>query len=222
MERQLDAHAAALLQGAIRQKGIEVVLKAQTAAIEGDGRVERVVLKDGRAFPAAIVVMAAGIRPESALAASGGLAIGRGIKVDGALQTSAPDIYAIGECAEHGGECCGLVEPAHEQAKVLARHLCGLPDRYEGSVAAASLKVSGVPVFSMGDFEGEGAEAIMLEDAQAATYRKLVIRNGRLAGAILFGDTAESIWYRDLLRQQAPIAPIRGDLAFGKAYAEAA
>jgi nitrite reductase (NADH) large subunit len=222
MERQLDACAAKLLEMAMRRKGIEVVLQAQTAAIEGSGSVERVVLQDGRAFPAAKVVMAAGIRPETALAASADLAVGRGIKVDATLQTSAADIYAIGECAEHEGQCCGLVEPAHEQAKVLARHLCGLPACYRGSVAAASLKVSGVPMFSMGDFEGEGAETIVLKDGQAATYRKLVIRNGRLTGAILFGDTTDWLWYRDLIRQQIPIASIRGELAFGKAYAEAA
>jgi nitrite reductase (NADH) large subunit len=222
MERQLDARSAALLESAIRQKGIEVVLEAQTAAIEGSDRAERVVLKDGRAFPASLVVMAAGIRPATALAETGGLAIGRGIKVDETFATSAPGIYAVGECAEHRGTCCGLVEPAYEQAKVLARHLAGLPACYEGSVTAASLKVSGVPVFSMGDFAGEGAEAILLEDQGAAAYRKLVIRDGRLAGAVLFGDTADALWYRDLIRQQASIAPIRGSLAFGRAYAEAA
>ena len=105
---------------------------------------------------------------------------------------------------------------------MLARHLAGLPARYEGSVAAASLKVSGVPVFSMGDFAGEGAEAILLEDQGAAAYRKLVVRDGRLAGAVLFGDTADALWYRDLIRQRASIAQIRGSLAFGRAYAEAA
>ena len=222
MERQLDARSAALLATAIGQKGIEVVLEAQTAAIEGSGRAERVVLKDGRAYPAELVVMAAGIRPATALAESGGLAIGRGVKVDDALETSSPGIYAIGECAEHRGTCCGLIEPVYEQAKVLARHLAGLPARYEGSVTAASLKVSGVPVFSMGDFAGEGAEAILLEDQGAAAYRKLVIRDGRLAGAVLFGDTADALWYRDLIRQRASIAQIRGSLAFGRAYAEAA
>jgi nitrite reductase (NADH) large subunit len=222
MERQLDARSAALLAAAIGRKGIEVVLEAQTAAINGSGRAERVVLKDGRAYPAALVVMAAGIRPATALAQSGGPAIGCGIKVDDALETSCPGIYAIGECAEHRGTCCGLVEPVYEQAKVLARHLAGLPARYEGSVTAASLKVSGVPVFSMGDIAGEGAEAILLEDQGAAAYRKLVIRDGRLAGAVLFGDTADALWYRDLIRQQASIAAIRGSLAFGRSYAEAA
>src|SRR5204863_10558 len=140
-----DARSAALLATAIGQKGIKVVLEAQTAAIEGSGRAERVVLKDGRAYPAELVVMAAGIRPATALAESGGLAIGRGIKVDDALETSSPGIYAIGECAEHRGTCCGLIEPVYEQAKVLARHLAGLPARYEGSVSAASLKVSARP-----------------------------------------------------------------------------
>jgi nitrite reductase (NADH) large subunit len=222
MERQLDARSAALLETAIREKGIDVVLEAQTAAIEGSGRVERVVLKDGRTYPAELAVMAAGIRPAAALAECGGLAIGRGIKVDDTLETNSPGIYAVGECAEHRGACCGLVEPVYEQAKVLARHLAGLPARYEGSVTATSLKVSGVPVFSMGDFAGEGAEAILLEDQGAAAYRKLVVRDGRLAGAVLFGDTADALWYRDLIRRQEPIAPIRDSLAFGRAYAEAA
>jgi nitrite reductase (NADH) large subunit len=222
MERQLDAASAAMLKAALGAKGIEVVLEADTAAIEGDGRAERVVLKDGRAFPAGVVVMAAGIRPETALAETGGLKVGRGIKVDDKLETNWPGVYAIGECAEHRGHCYGVVEPVYEQARVLARHLAGLPARYEGSLAAASLKVSGVPVFSMGDFEGAGADAILLEDEGARTYRKLVIRDGRLVGIVLFGDTADSLWYRDLVRLAAPIAPLRAALAFGKVYAEAA
>jgi nitrite reductase (NADH) large subunit len=222
MERQLDARAAALLLTAIRQMGLEVVLNAETAAIAGRDRAARVVLKDGRAYPASMVVMAAGIRPSTALAQSGGLGIGRGILVDDRLETSCRGVYALGECAEHRGVCCGLVEPAYEQAKVLARHLAGLPACYAGSMAFASLKVSGVPVFSMGDFAGQGAEAILLEDHGAAAYRKLVIRDGRLTGAVLFGDTGDAFWYRDLIRQQTPIAPIRSSLAFGKAYAEAA
>ena len=133
MERQLDPRAAVLLKAAIEGKGIEVVLEAQTAAIEGDGKAERVILKDGRAFPADLVVMAAGIRPETTLAESGGVEIGRGIKVDDKLETNWPGIYAIGECAEHRGACCGVVEPVYEQAKVLARYLSGRPARYEGS-----------------------------------------------------------------------------------------
>jgi nitrite reductase (NADH) large subunit len=224
MELQLDARSAALLAVAMRRKGIEVVLKAQTAAIAGDGRAERVRLQDGRAYPAQLVVMAVGIRPATTLARTGGLQIGRGVKVDDGFATSVPGIYAIGECAEHRGTCCGLVEPAYAQAKALARLLAGMPAGYESGVMAAALKVSGVPVFSMGDFEGggAGAETILLEDQGAALYRKLIVRDGRLAGAVLFGDTAEALWYRDLIRQQAPIAPIRSSLAFGRAYAEAA
>jgi nitrite reductase (NADH) large subunit len=136
--------------------------------------------------------------------------------------TSLEDIFAIGECAEHRGQCYGLIEPGYEQARALARHLADLPSSYEGSLSAASLKVSGIPVFSIGTFEGEDTEAILLEDHEAAIYRKLVVRDGRLVGAVLFGDTSDSLWYRDLIRQQAPVEAIRSALAFGKAYAEAA
>jgi nitrite reductase (NADH) large subunit len=220
MERQLDVPAAALLKGAIERLGIEVALEAQTAGIEGEGRAERVTLRDGRTFPASLVVMAAGVRAETTLAESAGIDIGRGILVDDKLETNWPSVYAIGECAEHRGLCYGLVEPAHAQAKALARYLAGLPVRYEGSLLATNLKVSGVPVFSMGDFEGEGAETIVLEDQAAATYRKLVVREGRLAGAVLFGDTADALWYRDLMCARTPIAPFRDRLAFGRALAE--
>jgi nitrite reductase (NADH) large subunit len=220
MERQLDAPAAALLKTAMEKLGIDVVLEAQTAAIEGDGKAERVRLEDGRTFPASLVVMATGVRPETALAASGGIEMGRGIKVDDKLETNWPSVYAIGECAEHRGLCYGLVEPAYQQAKVLARYLAGLPARYDGSLPATNLKVSGVPVFSMGDFDGSGAETIVLEDQEAATYRKLVVQNNRLAGAVLVGDTTDSLWYRDLMCAGAPIAPIRDRLVFGRALAE--
>jgi nitrite reductase (NADH) large subunit len=220
MERQLDGPAGAMLADAIARLGIEVVLDAETTAIEGDGKAECVRLRDGRAFPASLVVMAAGVRPETALARAGGIETGRAIKVDDRLETNWPSVYAIGECAEHRGICYGLVEPAYAQAKALARHLAGLPARYEGSLQATSLKVSGVPLFSMGDFEGEGAEAIVLEDQAAATYRKLVLRDGRLAGAVLFGDTADALWYRELMCTGAAVAPFRERLAFGRAMAE--
>jgi len=220
MERQLDACAAALLKSALENLGIDVVLEAQTAAIKGAGQVERVALEDGRCFPASLVVMAAGVRPETTVATGAGLKVGRGIVVDDLLTTSSPSVYAIGECAEHRGNCYGLVEPAYAQAKALARHLAGLPARYEGSLLATNLKVSGVPVFSMGDFEGDGAETIVLEDASAAAYRKLVLRHGRLAGAVLFGDTADALWYRDLMCAGTPIAPFRERLVFGRALAE--
>jgi nitrite reductase (NADH) large subunit len=220
MERQLDAPAATMLKSALESLGIDVILEAQTAAIEGAGQVERVTLADGRNFPASLVVMAAGVRPETALATAAGLKVGRGIMVDDTLETSSPSVHAVGECAEHRGTCYGLVEPAYAQARALARHLAGLPARYAGSLSATSLKVSGVPVFSMGDFEGEGAETIVLEDASAAAYRKLVLREGRLAGAVLFGDTTDALWYRDLMCAGNPIAPFRERLVFGRALAE--
>jgi nitrite reductase (NADH) large subunit len=112
------------------------------------------------------------------------------------------------------------VEPAYAQAKMLARYLAGLPARYQGSLLSTNLKVSGVPVFSMGDFEGDGAETIVLEDQEAATYRKLVVRDGRLAGAVLVGDTADALWYRDLMSARTLIAPLRDRLVFGRALAE--
>ena len=164
--------------------------------------------------------MAAGVRAETGLARAAGIDVGRGILVDDKLETNWPAVYAIGECAEHRGVCYGLVEPAYAQAKALAGYLAGRPGRYEGSLLATNLKVSGVPVFSMGDFEGEGAEAIVLEDQEAATYRKLVVREGRLAGAVLFGDTADALWYRDLMCAGTPIAPLRDMLVFGRAMAE--
>jgi nitrite reductase (NADH) large subunit len=221
MERQLDASGAALLKTAVEMLGIEVILEAQTIAIEGDGRAERVVLKDGHSLRTDLVVMAAGVRAESSLAEGAGIEIGgRGILVDDKLETNWPSVYAIGECAEHRGICYGLVEPAHAQARTLAKYLAGFPARYEGSLLATNLKVSGVPVFSLGDVEGEGAETIVLEDQSAATYRKLVVREGRLVGAVLFGDTADALWYRDLMCARTPIAPLRDRLAFGRALSE--
>jgi nitrite reductase (NADH) large subunit len=222
MERQLDAEAARLLKRAMEAKGIRVLLRSSTRSILGGRRVRAVELADGRMIPAALVVMAVGVKPSIRLAASAGLTTGRGIVVDDKLATSADGVYALGECAEHRSQCYGLIEPAYEQARVLARHLAGRRDRYEGSLLATSLKVSGVPVFSIGDFEGAGGEAVLFEDREAGIYRKLVLRGDRLCGAVLIGDTGEAVWYRELVRQQVSVAAIRGALAFGKAYAEAA
>ena len=166
--------------------------------------------------------MAAGIVPETTLAKVAGLDVGRAIKVDDQLRTSADGIYALGECAEHRGTCYGIVEPAYEQARILARVLSGSAETYAGSVLATNLKVSGVPVFSVGDFEGAGAETIVLTDEASGAYRKLVVRDGRLVGAVLFGDTADALWYRDLIASGASITAIRQHLPFGQAFAEAA
>jgi nitrite reductase (NADH) large subunit len=222
MERQLDAEGARLLADAIEAKGVRVLLGAETHAIRGGSAVEAVELKDGRVLPCGLVVMAVGIRANTALAASGGLQVKRGIVVDDGMQTSVPGIYAIGECAEHRGACYGLVEPCYEQARVAAAAIAGEPVRYAGSVLATNLKVSGVSVFSAGDFEGVGAETIVVRDAGVGSYRKLVVRDERLAGVVLVGDTAEALWYADLIRSGVAVSALREALAFGQAFAEAA
>src|ERR1700712_1255069 len=220
MERQLDAPAAALLKSLVERKGIKVLLNANTARIHGDTDVEGVELADGRRIDADAVIFAAGIRPNVALAKDAGIPVNRGIVVDDFLQTGAPDIFALGECAEHRGICYGLVEPAYEQARVLARHLSGETINYAGSVVATNLKVSGVSVFSAGDFIGaEGSEAVVLNDARGGTYKKLVIADGRLTGAVLVGDVGDALWYLELIRHREPVAAIRSDMMFGRSLA---
>jgi nitrite reductase (NADH) large subunit len=217
MERQLDPRAALLLKQAIEAKGIEVLLNADTKRVLGEHRASGLELADGRTLPADLVVCAVGIKPNAQLAREAGLAVNGGIMVDNGLATSDPGIFALGECAEHDGCVYGLVEPANEQAKILARRLAG--DRsaaYRGSTPATSLKVSGVNVFSAGEvIEGEGSEVIKLEDQGAQSYKKLVLRGDRLTGAVLFGDTADGRWYLDLIRSGASISHLRDVLAFG-------
>lgn len=221
MERQLDAEAADMLKSAVEMKGIEVVLNAETARFAGSKQVERVELKDGRIIPADIVVMAAGIAPNVALARTAGVSINRGIVVDDGMQTDIPGIYAIGECAEHDGRCVGLVEPAYEQAAVLADRLGAGEASYKGSIPATNLKVTGVNVFSAGDCLGApGTEQVLLRDPGLGIYKKLVIANDRLVGAVLFGDTADGLWYLDLIRTGLPTGAFRNELAFGRDLVE--
>jgi nitrite reductase (NADH) large subunit len=218
MERQLDAPAAELLKSLVERKGIRILLNANTARLHGEGRVEAVELADGRRIDTDAVIFAAGIRPNIGLAKEAGIAVNRGIVVDEHLQTAAADIFALGECAEHRGVCYGLVEPAYEQARVLAQHLGGRAASYQGSVVATNLKVSGVSVFSAGDFMGaDGSEAMVLSDTRRGTYKKLVISDGRLTGAVLIGDVGDALWYLELIRGRRPIARIRGDMMFGRA-----
>ena len=220
MERQLDGPAADLLKSLVERKGISVVLNANTARLHGETRVEGIELSDGRRIDADAVVFAAGIRPNIALAKEAGIPVNRGIVVDDVMQTGAPDIFALGECAEHRGICYGLVEPAYEQARVLARHLAGSTAAYSGSVVATNLKVSGVSVFSAGDFMGaDGSEAIVLNDVRHGTYKKLVISDGRLVGAVLVGDVGDALWYLELIRNREPIAGIRNRMMFGRLLA---
>jgi len=220
MERQLDGPAADLLKALVERKGIRILLNASTARIHGDGHVEAVELADGSLIEADAVIFAAGIKPNAALAKEAGIAVNRGIVVNDVMQTSSPDIFALGECAEHRGTCYGLVEPAYEQARVLARHLAGRPAAYQGSVVSTNLKVSGVSVFSAGDFMGgEGSESLVLTDRRRGTYKKLVIADGRLTGAVLIGDTVDALWYLELIRNRDKVAAIRTAMMFGRALA---
>ncbi|MGY8635026.1 FAD-dependent oxidoreductase [Bradyrhizobium sp. 14AA] len=220
MERQLDGPAADLLKTLVERKGIRIVLNASTKCIHGDGHVEAVELADGSRIEADAVIFAAGIKPNVALAKDAGIAVNRGIVVNDEMQTASPDIFALGECAEHRGTCYGLVEPAYEQARVLARHLAGRPAAYQGSVVSTNLKVSGVSVFSAGDFMGgEGSESLVLTDRRRGTYKKLVIADGRLTGAVLIGDTVDALWYLELIRKRDKVAAIRTDMMFGRALA---
>jgi nitrite reductase (NADH) large subunit len=220
MERQLDAPAAELLKSLVESKGIEILLNANTARLHGASRVEGVELTDGRMIEADAVIFAAGIRPNIALARDAGVPVNRGIVVDDHLETGAPDIFALGECAEHRGTCYGLVEPAYEQARVLAKRLAGHAASYTGSVVATNLKVSGVSVFSAGDFIATGgSETIVLNDRRRGTYKKLVIGEGLLAGAVLVGDTQDALWYLELIRSRTPVAGIRDDMMFGRLLA---
>jgi nitrite reductase (NADH) large subunit len=220
MERQLDAPAAELLKSLVELKGIRILLNANTARFHGETCVEGVELTDGRLIEADAVIFAAGIRPSIALAKEAGISVNRGIVVDDVMQTAASGIFALGECAEHRGICYGLVEPAYEQARVLARHLAGRPANYNGSVVATNLKVSGVSVFSAGDFIGaDGSEAIVLNDVRHGTYKKLVISGGRLTGAVLVGDVADALWYLELIRDRKPVVGIRSRMMFGRSLA---
>jgi nitrite reductase (NADH) large subunit len=220
MERQLDAPAAELLKSLVERKGVKVLLNANTARIDGGTRVEGVELTDGRRLDADAVIFAAGIRPNVTLAKEAGIPVNRGVVVDDHLQTGVADIFALGECAEHRGTCYGLVEPAYEQARVLARHLAGATVAYHGSVVSTNLKVSGVGVFSAGDFVGaEGSETIVLSDVKYGAYKKLVIADGRLTGAVLVGETGDALWYLELIRSRQSIAAIRSDMMFGRSLA---
>lgn len=228
LERQLDPRAGQLLRSAVEAKGIRVLLEAETEAVLGDVAAEAVKLKDGRLLPADLVVVAIGIQPEATLARQAGIVCNHGIVVDDGLATSVAGIYAIGECAEHRGVCYGLVEPGYTQARILAERLAGGGgEAYAGSVLATNLKVSGVSVFSTGEFLGpKGTEEIILSDPGLPAYKKLVIRRDadghRLVGAVLFGDIADGLWYQELIRSGTPVGPMRSDLIFGRDFVEAA
>ena len=217
MERQLDETAAAMLRAALEGRGIDFQLAAETVAIAGDDRVGAVCLKGGEAIPAEVVVMAVGIRPNVELARTAGLYCGRGIVVNDTMQTYDPRIYAVGECVAHRGVAYGLVAPLYDMARVCATHLAGFGiGRYQGSVLATRLKVTGVELFSAGDFMGgPGTESLTLHDAEAGVYRKVVLRGDRVAGAVLCGDAGGAGWLADLIAAQTDVSAIRDALVFG-------
>ena len=220
MERQLDETAGWLLKDALEKRGQTILTGADTAEIFGQGLVEGVRLKDGRTIPASLVVMAVGIRPNVKLARAAELAIGRGIHVDDHLVTSDANVLAVGECVEHNGAVYGLVAPLWEMCRALADGLVASPSGYFGSVTSTKLKVSGIDVFSAGDFSGgEGAEDIVMRDAARGVYKRVIVRDDRIIGAVLYGDTADGNWYFDLLKRGENVAELRDVLIFGQAFA---
>ncbi|WP_288486493.1 nitrite reductase large subunit NirB [uncultured Novosphingobium sp.] len=220
MERQLDEAAGWLLKSALEARGQTILTGANTAEIYGDGKVEGVRLKDGREIPASLVVMAVGIRPATALALEAGLTVNRGIVVDDHMVTSDPRVLAVGECVEHDGNVYGLVAPLWDMCRSLADGLTERHTGYKGSVTSTKLKVAGLDVFSAGDFSGgDGCEDIVLRDASRGIYKRVVIKDDRVIGAVLYGDTADGGWYFDLLKKGESIADIRDLLIFGQAFA---
>ena len=221
MERQLDRTAAGMLQKNLEDKGLKFLLEKHTGQLVGkNGRVAAVRFKDGQEIPAGLVVMAAGIRPNDALARSAGIHCERGIVVNDTLQTFDPRIYAVGECVQHRGVAYGLVAPLFEQAKVCANHLAkhGIA-RFEGAVTATKLKVTGIELFSAGDFSGgEHTEDLVFHDGAAGIYKKLVLQDNRLKGALLYGDAIDGSWYFQLLREGTDVSAFRRTLLFGQSH----
>lgn len=219
MERQLDESAGFLLRRDLEKKGVKVICRASTAAILGETHVEAVLLEDKTVLGADLVVMAVGIRPETRLANDAGLTVARGIEVNAQLQTSDPDIYAVGECVEFNNYLFGLVAPLYDQAKVVANSLLGQEDAFVVKELATKLKVTGCDLFSAGDFaEGEGREDIVFRDPARGVYRRLVIEDDALIGAVMYGDTSDSNWFFGLIKDKTEISEMRETLIFGPAY----
>ncbi|TPM26868.1 nitrite reductase large subunit NirB [Mesorhizobium sp. B2-3-4] len=220
MERQLDPAAGYLLQRAVEERGIKVITKANTQAISGNGKVEQVELAEGTIIPATLVVMAVGIRPNAALAKDAGIAVNRGIVVDAGMRSNDPDIYALGECAEVNGMVYGLVAPLYEMARVTASQLAGDETAaFVHSDTPTKLKVTGIELFSLGDFaDGDDRQEIVLRDASAGVYKRLVLKDDRIIGTVLYGETADGAWFNDLKKKQTDISQMRDTLIFGQSY----
>ncbi|WP_322893243.1 MULTISPECIES: nitrite reductase large subunit NirB [unclassified Yoonia] len=219
MERQLDPAAGYLLQKDLESRGLRIHCNGATKAILGDDKVEAVLLEDGTVYPADLVCMAVGIRPEVRLANDAHLTVGRGITVDDQLRTSDPAIFALGECVEHNQQLFGLVAPLYDQARVLAETLLGQQGAFKPVQTATKLKVTGVDLFSAGDFaEAPGREDIVFRDPGRGVYKRLIIEGDRLIGAVMYGDTADGAWFFDKIKTGAPISDQRDTLIFGPAY----
>jgi nitrite reductase (NADH) large subunit len=225
MERQLDRTASKLLQGSLEKKGLKFRLATQTAELVAgtvgkmSGRVAAVKFKDGSSVAAELVVVAIGIRPNIELAEKAGLYCNRGVVVSDTMQTYDPRIYAVGECANHRGIAYGLVAPLFDMAKVCANHLAGHGiGRYTGSLTSTKLKVTGIDLFSAGDFQGsDSSEDITLSDPINGVYKKLVIKDDKLIGSVLYGDTIDGAYYFKLLCEGSKVSDIRDQLMFGEA-----
>ncbi|MEP2705896.1 MAG: nitrite reductase large subunit NirB [Roseibium sp.] len=221
MERQLDPAAGFLLEDEFKSRGIDVLTKANSHEIidDGTGKVGGIRLDDGTEIDASIIVMAVGIRPSGDLAKSIGLDVNRGVLVGDDMRTSDENIFALGECVEHRSMCYGLVAPLYEMGGVIADNLLGGASEYTGSVTATKLKVTGVDLYSAGDFaEGDDREEIVLRDATAGVYKRLVLKDNQIIGAVLYGETSDGPWFFDLLKKGTDVSEMRETLIFGQAY----
>ena len=219
MERQLDPAAGYLLERDLERRGIKIHCKGATKAILGHDRAEAVLLEDGTVYPADLVCMAVGIRPETRLAVDAHLEVERGIVVDDALRSSDPHIFALGECVEHRGQLFGLVAPLYDQARVLAKTLLDQAAEFRPVETATKLKVTGCDLFSAGDFaEGQGREDIVFRDPGRGIYKRLVLEGERIIGVVMYGDTSDGSWFYGLMKDKADISDLRETLIFGPAY----
>lgn len=220
MERQLDPAAGYLLQKAMEDRGIKVITKANTKQIVGTDKVEGIELDNGTIIPASLVVMAVGIRPNAGLAKEAGLAVNRGIVVDAGMQTSDGDILSVGECAEVDGMVYGLVAPLYEMARVAAAHLAGdTTPAFVHADTPTKLKVTGINLFSIGDFaDGDDREEIVLRDATAGIYKRVILKDNRIIGTVLYGETSDGAWFNDLKKKGVDISAMRDTLIFGQSY----
>lgn len=219
MEKQLDSAAGHMLETAMEKRGITIITGANTAEINGDTHVTGVTLSNDDLIPCDLVVMAVGIKPAVTLAKGSGIAVNRGIIVNDNMQTSVPDVFALGECVEHREVCYGLVAPLYEMATTVAKQLIEQPDQYNGSVTSTKLKVDGIDLFSAGDFANTpDRDEIVLRDAAGGVYKRLVVENNILCGIVMYGDTRDGPWLFDLLKKSTDISDIRDTIIFGQAY----